>query len=177
MVTRLFTRELRYVAPESRKNLPDDGQVFAADGRVFRHKSRVLRSASANTMPTGLAAVQPAREVGHTRVGTSRSSDLEEIGRTAPGDRSTRPAHHALATPACPVIRARGLIVRMGAVDLDPIRRRHGRRRKFQASEQAVGRVMAGATVPPLTLRARSQSSRDRASKAAIWLSKVRGCK
>src|SRR5436309_4098464 len=111
-----FTREHRYVAPESRKNLPADGQGSEADGRVFRHKSgrRIAWPAIrfSHTMRTGLAAVQPSRKVGHTRVGTSRSSDPEEIGGIAAGDPSTRPAHHALATPACPVDSGTGPIVR-----------------------------------------------------------------
>ena len=152
-----FTREHRYVAPESRKNLPADVQGSEADGRVFRHKSgrRIAWPAIrfSHTMRTGLAAVRPAWKVGHTRVGTSRSSDPEEIGGIAAGDPSTRPAHHALATPACPVDSGTGPIVRRGASDLDPTRRRHG---------------------PFPTLRARYQRSPDGASKVALWRPKVR---
>src|SRR5436190_16094470 len=150
-----FTREHQFVAPESRKNLPDDGQVCEADRRVFRHKSGAIAWPAirvSHTMRTGLAAVPPARKVGHTRVGTSRSSDPEEIGGIAAGDPSTRPAHHALAIPACPVTRARG-----------PILRRVSRSRSDTAASWTSSHLTRS-----------SQRSPDVAPKVAFWRPKVR---
>jgi hypothetical protein len=133
-----FVREARYVAPETLSFSP------TPFGRPSPTSSRYGRLDTRGWVLPGLPILGNRRDRAGCTVHTTRTSCLGNPGVHSSLECGTR------------------AIVRRGVVERDPIRRRHGRGRKFQALAQAVGRNTAGATGPPANLRASCQKQSRR---------------